>query len=356
MRFAREAYHDYDIFVRSLDESQVSKLFRYISKVFSQDKPQLYEYMKRTSQDKILENVGFMVFILEVVGDIMCKESPREFFGWFVDWENNRRSSRSTSSLFAGSGASALPEKKNFVEPALDIKGREKIVSLLNSEGINDKIIIASILEHTDDYISANVEYCVHQYRDRKRQADISGAIIAAVKQDYAGFNAATQRKLKAKKEMEAAVEEAKKVAEFEERKESVSEDELKALINDFSANSSKKLRELAKKESERRRYEVETKEIRDYFFRLDDMEQFDVAMIARDINEVAFELAKRTKKNYTEMWDSPAIVGMFIKATKKYRDKNRQTEPARSIEELDERLGREQQELSEAVKNENAE
>lgn len=347
VRFAREAYHDYDLFVRSLDEPHVSKLFRYISKVFGQDKPQLYEYMKRTSQDKILENSGFMIFILEVVGEIMCKESPKEFFGWFVDWENTRRSSRSSSTLFAGSGAPVLPEKKKSAEPVLDIRGREKVVALLNSEGINDKTIIASMLEHTDDYISANVEYCVHHYRDKKRQADISGAIIVAVKQDYAGFNAAAARKIKAKKEMEAAVVEAQKVADFEERKDSIDEDELKLLINDFSENSSKKLRELAKEESERRKRDAEIKELRNYFFGLDDMDRSDVMWIAKDINAAAYEIARKTKRNYDEMWDSPAVVGLLVKATQRYRKQQpKQSKPAGSIEELNERLGREQAEI----------
>ena len=103
----------------------------------------------------------------------------------------------------------------------------------------------------------------------------------------------------------------------------------------------------MAKEESERRKRDAEIKELRNYFFGLDDMDRSDVMWIAKDINAAAYEIARKTKRNYDEMWDSPAVVGLLVKATQRYRKQQpKQSKPAGSIEELNERLGREQAEI----------
>lgn len=348
VRLLKEAYQDYDLFVHSLDEAHVTTLFRYVSKVFSKDRPQLSDYMNRTSHENILKEEGYMIFVLEVVKDIVKNESPKEFYDWFIKWENNKVNSSSLrilSSSGDGFFAPALPEQS---DSGIDFDARKEIVSKLESEGITDKKILSELLEHTDDYINANIDYCIRQYRDRKRQADISGAIISAVKDDYAGYQVSLKNKIQKAKSAEDAdaeilkgIAQAKAESELSGKVKEVSDDELNLMLEEFASNGEKRLKDIVEKESKKRKKEGEIQELRDYFFRLSEIEQANIFIEAKTANNVAFQYAKGIN-SYEDMWNSPALNGFIIKATKDFRKNNSLPDGVDSIEKLDAYLEKE--------------
>lgn len=346
VRIMKEAYQDYDSFVHSLDDTRIVTLFRYISKVFSGDRPQLSDYMNRTSHEKILKEEGYLIFVLEVVRDIVKNESPKEFYNWFVEWENRKlRKSVIMVSKSDGNGflSASVPEE---TVSKIDTEARKDIIGKLEAEGITDKKILAGILEHTDDYIKANIDYCVRHYRDKKRQADISGAIISAVKNDYAGYKISLKNKVKKAADPDAEIREgvaqAKAESELSDKVKDVSDDELKVLLEEFVSSGNKRLKDIVQKEADHRKKEVELEELHDYFFRLSDVEQATIFLNAKTANGAAFQYAKGIV-NYEDMWRSPVLSVFIVKATKEFMNENSRNEKFQSIEELNDSLGGEE-------------
>lgn len=347
-------YNDYNLFVRSLEEPKLVVLFRYIGKVFYKDSPQLGDYMNKKSVKAILADDGYMIFILEIVKDIVRNESPKEFYNWFVEWEDSRLhhsvislNDTTISSVaesfepFALPGAPAPESNSENIEEA-----RSSIVLKLESEGITDKKILATLLEHTDEYILANIDYCIKHYRDKRRQSDISGAIISAIKNDYAGYQLGLKNKVQKKRDVDAEIAEAIAQADAEAdvsaKTDSATDDELKLMLEEFSSSGQKRLKAIVEKEAGRRQRESEIQKLRDYFFGLSDADQADIFITAKTANSAAFQYAKGIT-SYDSMWDSRALVGFMIKATKDFIKDHPLPEPAESLEELDARLGKEE-------------
>lgn len=352
-------YNDYNLFVRSLEEPKLVVLFRYIGKVFSKDSPQLGDYMNKKSVKAILNDEGYMIFILEIVKDIVRNESPKEFYDWFIEWEDSRlhHSVISLNNTPVSSSAKSFESPSLLSVPASELdtgnimESRTSIVSKLESEGITDKKILATLLEHTDEYILANIDYCVKHYRDKRRQSDISGAIISAIKNDYAGYQVELKNKIKKKRNADAEIAEgiaqAAAEADVSAKIGDATEDELKFMLEEFSSSGQERLKAIVEKESERRQREAEIQELRDYFFRLSDMEQADIFITAKTANSAAFKYAKGIT-SYDSMWDSHALVGFMIKATKDFMKEHPLSKSAGSLEELDARLGEDKKLLEE--------
>lgn len=105
---------------------------------------------------------------------------------------------------------------------------RANIVQKLNEYNIHSSKIIIKILEHDDAYIMGNIQYCVDQYMMQRHQKDISGAIIRAIEDDYAGYEARRQQlEIKRLKDAELAAQQAEEERKQQEEKRQQNEKQM---------------------------------------------------------------------------------------------------------------------------------
>lgn len=69
------------------------------------------------------------------------------------------------------------------------VPNRGHITKLLTDCGITDKTVILTILHYPDEYIKANIRYAIENYRFKKRQENIAGITLKAIKENYANFH-----------------------------------------------------------------------------------------------------------------------------------------------------------------------
>lgn len=144
-------------------------------------------------------------------------------------------------------------EKETVKDQYSVMDNRDEIVAKLKANGVSaKKSIVKCLTGHTDEYIEAQIEYCIKEFRDKKGAASIAGAIVQACEDDYAKFEQAKQQ---------AQVEEEKKNS-YEAAKESflkMSHEQLKIIRAENEEQERALKEELAKRaEEEKARKEEE--------------------------------------------------------------------------------------------------
>lgn len=297
-----DSFRKYADFFKETSPERRTKIFLFICDKFKEEKPQLYYYMKKDSFDSILENEGFLSLVCEAFHDIVRNENPQLYYKWYKEWDSGS---------------------------VISFAGRENIISVLAKENIVKTSLVADILKHSDDYILANIKYCNDKYRKLDKSKNISGAIVAAIREDYAGFNLSKRireeeaEKFEQDKIIKASVE------SFNRNKDNMSDDELCAVnTEDNSA-----LAELVKAEQESRASVAEKAELREYFLRLSEDEQNEIYQMALAGNKFVAERVKSF--SYEEIWDS-VYAGLFVKATKEFLSEHPLPSSSLTLEELD--------------------
>lgn len=180
------------------------------------DAPQVYKHVESMSIDEILNAKDIKIFIIEQLALMIKAGADKDLHALYVNFEN-------------------VSVKKN------KIAGREEIVSLLEKYKVNE-VAWEDILEHDDEYIKANISYCAKKYASK--QEDFSGAIVDAMKKDYAQYE-----KTKAEQAKKAAELAARKKAEAEKHEQIKSAMlEIDEIYEEFINNSTVEEREEIKK------------------------------------------------------------------------------------------------------------
>lgn len=311
--FSKEVTATYKAFIFSLDKAQQEVVFGFVSKYLQNSKPQIYEFMRKSNLETMLNNNGFMLFVYEVVSDMVNKKEPEIVYGWYMD--HVMKLSRNTS---VPSSKAIEIEEAEIV--SLDITGREAIVSRLKDENIYDKTILRELLAYEDEYIAENIEYCIRNYREKRNQNDISGAIITACKNDYARYKKKAA-KLKEKREAEIKRQEeamlVQKAKEFVDIRNDISDLELKEMYE--TVPKTEPLYNEVEKEIVSRKNQKENEGLKDYFFSLSLEEQEAIMDLACE--ESSFFKMWIGKKTPAEMWCSPLFSKNLNKVTSAYRD-----------------------------------
>lgn len=141
--------------------------------------PQIYKHIANLSVDEILATRDIKTFYFDRMKELILAEPKSDLAVWFDTY-------------------------RSLADDTKDLgKGREAVVAEFENYHIN-KNAWTELLKKSDELILANIKYCVETYQKGKRQKDIAGAIIAAVKNDYAQFEVkAKEAKLAAEKEQE---------------------------------------------------------------------------------------------------------------------------------------------------------
>lgn len=202
-------------FIISLPSSAQKTVLQKI-KAELKDAPQIYRHIEGMSIDEILNAKDIKIFIIEQLSLMLKAGTDKELHNLYVKYEN-------------------AASKK------VQAEGREEIVALLEKYKVNS-VAWEAILEHDDEYIKANIRYCVDKYASK--QDDFSGAIVDAMKKDYAHYEST-----KAEKAKKAAQLAAQKKAEAEKAEQIKSAAlETEEIYEEFIANSTVEEREEIKK------------------------------------------------------------------------------------------------------------
>lgn len=310
--FSKEVTATFKTFILSLDKSQQEVVFSFVSKNLQRSKPQIYEFMRKSSLETMLNNNGFMLFVYEEVSEMVNKHEPEVIYGWYMDhvMKLNRRSSLSSSV-----GGQDIVDAEIL---SLDISGRDAIVSRLKDENIYDESTLRELLMYDDDYISDNIEYCIRNYREKRNQKDISGAIITACKNDYAR-NKKKKAKLEEKRKSEIKRQEEamllQKARDFVDIKDELPDLELDKLHD--TVEKTEPLFGEIEKELEVRKQQKEKEQLKKCFFELSVEEQEAIMDLA--CAESSFFKMWVDKKTPMEMWESPLFSKNLTKVTSAY-------------------------------------
>lgn len=189
-----EFLSEIEAFLALQDSASKEKIHRTVVDA-SKTSPQLVKHFQDLTLDQILETRDIKTLYIDRIKDIIMNSKESELSVRFNEYRDN---------------------EDNIEEI---IKGREQIIEVFKKRNIN-KNAWKEILKYSDEYILANIQYCVSKYEVGKKQKDIGGAIISAINNDYAGYN------VKAK-EAELALKKQNEYKEFEESIKAMSIGEL---------------------------------------------------------------------------------------------------------------------------------
>ena len=210
----KELLEKTELFITSIPASAQKLVLNKIKKEL-QDAPQIYRHIVNLDLEEILAARDIKIFVIEQLAMMIKSGEDKELHKLFVDFNN------------------ANSNENKYAE-------RAAITSLLEKYRVN-KVAWEAILDHDDEYIKANINYCVEKYGPK--QKDFSGAIVDAIKKDYAQYE-----KTKAEAERKAALKAAEDKAKAERDKELESrQQEIDDIFDDFMNHSTIEDREAIK-------------------------------------------------------------------------------------------------------------
>ena len=160
----QKRYDDLEAVLRSFSKTDKIIVNSTVKQHLLNDEPYIYKHLDNLTMDEILDTKDLKVFFLEmyihVLLDIKDKEITRIYQEHFVG-----------------------EEKQGILNAA-----SSKITDVFKQYGIH-KTAWPTLLNYPEDYILANVNYCIKKYRNEKGQDNIAGVIIRAIKEDFAGYD-----------------------------------------------------------------------------------------------------------------------------------------------------------------------
>lgn len=176
------------------------KRFQDVEEFFAKSKPDVQEMVLKTTKN-VLKN---QPLIFKHIVDMSALEilESKEIKVFFLE--------RLVDIIFNAENSTVLKAYQDYYEKLeketkdIEIKTDRTIVQEFKKYGIHPKMW-AELLTYDDAYIEANIQYCINTYQRKKNQKDIAGAIVKAVRDDYAQYNIAKKEAdLQAKKRKEA--------------------------------------------------------------------------------------------------------------------------------------------------------
>lgn len=300
-------YSSFEQFLRSLDELTLRSVFELAGVNLKDSKPQIYEYLKKNTSEYLLGQKGFMLFVLEELVEMVKTKKPKYIVDLYESFMQNKYSNQ-----FVDTGSK--PVEAVLAKP--DTAGREKVIDTLAKEGITDNNILYDVLKYSDDYIFANIDYCVKNYRERRNQNDISGVIISALKSDYAKYRLKVEQQQQQEREIMESLELDKRKEEFLKYREAMPYVKLKEEAEKLPETDPLKadyMEELA------RRDKIERKEkVREFFFTLPEDTQWELIDLVAETSPFVRSIITQ-KHDVESIWDSKILVPKLISVTESY-------------------------------------
>ena len=160
----QKRYDDLEAVLRSFSKTDKIIVNSTVKKHLLDAEPYIYKHLDNLTLDEILDTKDLKIFFIEmyihVLLDIKDKEITRIYQEHFVG-----------------------EEKQGILNAA-----SSKITDVFKQYGIR-KNVWPILLNYPEDYILANVNYCIKKYKNEKGQSEIAGAIVQAIKQDFAGYD-----------------------------------------------------------------------------------------------------------------------------------------------------------------------
>lgn len=178
-------YNELADFINAQTSSYKKVIYKAVAD-FLKDSPQLAKFIRDYTVEEIMESKDLRLLFLYNLSDIVLNKVNGEIAERF--------------DKFRSSG-----------EVEFTFEGREEIVERLKEYGIVNSERIKHILEdYEDQYIQANMDYCYQKYVVAKGQKkeETSGAVIASLEKDYAGFRLAQrEQQLEQEKQQQLKLE-----------------------------------------------------------------------------------------------------------------------------------------------------
>lgn len=160
----KQRYDDAEAAIRAANASDQIIVNSVVKKALLEYEPYIYKYIDNMNIIQILDTKDIKIFFLEMFIDILAKKKSKDLIRIYQAYFESKEK---TGILAATSS---------------------KVTELFEQYGVN-KTVWPSLVSYPEDYILANINYCIEKYRKGKGQKDIAGAIVKAIKQDYASFN-----------------------------------------------------------------------------------------------------------------------------------------------------------------------
>ena len=186
----QKRYDELEKVLRSFSKTDKIVVNSIVKKHLLNDEPYIYKHLDSMSIDEILDTKDLKVFFLEMFIHVLLDIKDKDI-------------TKIYQSHFEGK------EKQGILAAA-----STKITDIFKQYGIN-KNVWPALMNYPEDYILANVNYCVKKYKNEKGWEEIAGAIVKAIKQDFAGFDVSKKEgeleKLKKESNSQNATEIARK-------------------------------------------------------------------------------------------------------------------------------------------------
>ena len=160
----QKRYDELEKVLRSFSKTDKIVVNSIVKKYLLNDEPYIYKHLDSMSIDEILDTKDLKIFFLEMFIHVLLDIKDKDI-------------TKIYQAHFEGK------EKQGILAAA-----STKITDIFKQYGIN-KNVWPTLMNYPEDYILANVNYCVKKYKNEKGWEEIAGAIVKAIKQDFAGFN-----------------------------------------------------------------------------------------------------------------------------------------------------------------------
>lgn len=142
------------------------------------DEPQILKHILNLDVDELLATRDLKVFFIEALEHIVSAGSDKHIAQWYNDFTSGKQ------------------DETGFEE-------RTAVIEQLKAQGVH-KRVWNDLLVFSDERILANINYCIENYQKGKKQKNIAGLIVNAIKDDYAQYEIkAKEAELKAEKDKE---------------------------------------------------------------------------------------------------------------------------------------------------------
>ena len=159
----QKRYEETEDIIRKFSKEDKVLVNTVVKRFLLEHEPYIYKHLSTMSFDEILDTKDLKMFYLEMYSHILLNKLDKEILTIYQKQLGGE-------------------EKKGILATT-----SSKVTDIFKEYGIN-KNVWPSLIEYPEDYILANVQYCVDRYKKGKGQKDIAGAIVKAIQLDYAGF------------------------------------------------------------------------------------------------------------------------------------------------------------------------
>lgn len=160
----QKRYEETEEIIRAFSKEDKTIVNAEVKKHLLDVEPYIYKHLDNMTIDEILDTKDLKIFYLEMYLHILLNKLSKDIVRIYQVHLNSK-------------------EKKGILAET-----STKITDIFEQYGIN-KTVWPALVDYPEDYILANVNYCIEKYKKAKGQKNIAGVIVKAIKLDYAGFN-----------------------------------------------------------------------------------------------------------------------------------------------------------------------